>query len=61
MRLDDLTSQIKDDFDNIQAALDKTIDLQNVRMDDFKSRMEKKFEKLSTVFHAFEALINCPR
>ena len=55
MRLDDLTAQIKDDFDNIQAALDKTIDLQNVRMDDFESRMEKKFEDLSTVFNAFES------
>ena len=55
MRLDDLTSQIKDDFANIQAALDKAIDLQNVRLDDFESQMEKKFEKLSTVFHAFEA------
>ena len=54
MCLNDLTAQIKDDFNNIQAALDKTIDLQNVRMDDFESRMEKKFEDLSTVFNAFE-------
>ena len=53
MRLDDLTAQIKDDFENIQSALEKTIDLQNVRMDDFETKMEKKFKDLSMSFTVF--------